>query len=135
MLQDGVIAAQYLESWKNENADAVLVAPAHTFLMMNRPVSIQFWLDPGSNGWVERLAQPLTQPYILSRAWDPSRAWTDADEVAAQTESLARLVRGLLSRCREKVYLAIADLGETGFEQRGTLLRAFQKVLTENSER
>jgi hypothetical protein len=131
MLQDGVIAAQYLESWKSEDTDAVLVAPAHTFLMMNRPVTVQFWLDPGSNGWVERLAQPLTQPYILSRHWDVNRTWTDADEVSAQTESLARLVRGLLSRCREKVYLAIADLGETGFEQRGTLLRAFQKALQE----
>jgi superfamily I DNA/RNA helicase len=134
MLQDGVIAAQYLESWKSESDDAVLVAPAHTFLMMNRPVTVQFWLDPGSNGWVERLAQPLTQPYILSRNWDPSRTWTDADEVSAQTESLARLVRGLLSRCREKIYLAIADLGETGFEQRGTLLRAFQKVITQSEE-
>ncbi len=133
MLQDGVIAAQYLESWKNETDDAVLIAPAHTFLMMNRPVTVQFWLDPGSNGWVERLAQPLTQPYVLSREWDPSRMWTDADEVQAETESLARLVRGLLSRCREKVYLAIADLGETGFEQRGTLLRAFQRVLQDVS--
>jgi hypothetical protein len=42
--------------------------------------------------------------------------------------------RGLLSRCREKVYLAILELGETGFEQRGTLLRAFQKVVQELSE-
>jgi hypothetical protein len=129
MLQDGVIAAQYLESWRTEATNAVLVAPAHTFLMMNRPVSIQFWLDPGSNGWVERLAQPLTQPYILRREWNPSHTWTDAEEVAAQTESLARLICGLLSRCREKVYLGIADLGETGFEQRGVLLRAFQKAL------
>jgi hypothetical protein len=133
MLQDGVIAAQYLESWKSESDDAVLIAPAHTFLMMNRPVTVQFWLDPGSNGWVERLAQPLTQPYVLSREWDASQTWTDANEVQAETESLARLVRGLLSRCREKVYLAIADLGETGFEQRGTLLRAFQRVLQEVS--
>jgi hypothetical protein len=133
MLQDGVIAAQYLESWRSEDTDAVLVAPAHTFLMMNRPVSIQFWLDPGSNGWVERLSQPLTQPYILSREWNPSRTWTDADEVATQIESLARLVRGLLSRCREKVTLGIADLGETGFEQRGILLRAFQKALQAKS--
>ncbi|MDP1780023.1 MAG: hypothetical protein Q8K73_07100, partial [Anaerolineales bacterium] len=66
MLEDGVIAAQYLESWRNEDKEAVLIAPAHTFLMMNRPVKIQFWLDPGSNGWVQRLSQPLTQPYILS---------------------------------------------------------------------
>jgi hypothetical protein len=53
----------------------------------------------------------------------------DADEVNAETESLARLAGGLLSRCREKLFLAIADLSETGYEQRGTLLRAFQKVI------
>lgn len=134
MLQDGVIAAQYLESWRSESDDAVLIAPAHTFLMMNRPVTVQFWLDPGSNGWVERLAQPLTQPYVLSRGWDPAQSWGDADEVQAETESLARLVRGLLSRCREKIYLAIPELGETGFEQRGTLLRAFQRVLQDAGE-
>ncbi|MDO8754790.1 MAG: UvrD-helicase domain-containing protein [Anaerolineales bacterium] len=129
MLEDGVIAAQYLESWRNEDQEAVLIAPAHTFLMMNRPVTIQFWLDPGSNGWVQRLSQPLTQPYILSRHWQPGRLWLDSDEVNAETESLARLAGGLLCRCREKIFLAISDLGETGFEQRGTLLRAFQKVI------
>jgi len=131
MLNEGVIAAQYLESWRSEDKDAVLVAPAHSFLMMNKPVTIQFWLEPGSNGWVQRLYQPLTQPYILSRQWDSSssRQWLDSDEVQAETESLARLVSGLLARCREKIYLAISDLGESGFEQRGTLLRAFQKVL------
>ena len=130
MLEDGVIAAQYLESWRSEDKDAVLVAPAHTFLMMNRPVTVQFWLDPGSNGWTQRLSQPLTQPYVLSRHWESGRTWTDADEVNAETESLARLAGGLLGRCREKIFLAIADLSETGFEQRGTLLRAFQKVIT-----
>ncbi len=128
MLEDGVIAAQYLESWRSENNETVLVAPAHTFLMMNRPVAVQFWLDPGSSGWAQRLSQPLTHPYVLSRHWEAGRVWTDADEVNAETESLARLTGGLLSRCREKVILALADLGETGFEQRGSLLRAFQKV-------
>ncbi len=129
MLEDGVIAAQYLEAWRSENVDTVLVAPAHTFLMMNHPVTTQFWLDPGSSGWVQRLAQPLTHPYVLSRHWEAGRLWTDADEVNAETESLARLTGGLLSRCREKIILALADLGETGYEQRGSLLRAFQKVL------
>ncbi len=129
MLEDGVIAAQYLESWRSENKDAVLVAPAHTFLMMNHPVTIQFWLDPGSNGWAERVSQPLTHPYVLSRHWELGRIWTDADEVYNEKLALARLVSGLLSRCREKIILALADLGEAGFEGRGTLLRAFQKVL------
>ncbi len=128
MLQEGVIAASYIEAWRSENKDAVLVSPAHTFLMMNRPVTIQFWLDPGSSGWYERLSQPLTHPYVLSRAWQPDRMWTDADEVQFSKEAMARLISGLLLRCRERVYLGIAELGESGFEQRGELLRAFQKV-------
>jgi hypothetical protein len=132
MLADGVIAAQYLEGWQNEDKEAILVAPAHTFLMMNRPATVQFWLDVGSSGWTERLSQPLTQPYVLSRGWErqeAGRAWTDADEVAAGTEALARLITGLLRRCRGHVYLGLSDLGESGFEQRGGLVRAFQRVL------
>ena len=133
MLQDGVIAAQYLEAWRSENKDAVLVAPAYTFLMMNRPAAYQFWLDPGSDGWSQRVLQPLTHPYVLSREWDasPGRLWLDADEMALETEALARLVGGLLARCREKIFPALSDLGAAGFEQRGALLRVFQKVLIE----
>ncbi len=130
MLNEGVIAASYLEGWQNEDKDAVLVAPAHTFLMMNRPAAIQFWLDPGSSGWYERLSQPLTHPHVLSRGWQSGRQWTDADDVQYSKEAMARLVSGLLRRCRERVYLGIAELGESGFEGRGELLRAFQKVLT-----
>jgi superfamily I DNA/RNA helicase len=131
MLQDGVIAAQYLESWRSEDKEAVLVAPAYTYLMMNRPAAYQFWLDPGSDGWSQRVSQPLTHPYILSRYWDLSsgRVWLDSDEVAMEIETLSRLTSGLLARCREKIFLALSDLGAAGFEQRGALLRAFQKVL------
>jgi hypothetical protein len=129
MLQDGVIAASYVEGWRSQNKDAVLVAPAHTFLMMNRPVFAQFWLDVGSNSWHQRLAQPLTHPHVLTREWEPGRVWTDLDDVETGRRSMARVVSGLLHRCRERVYLCLAELGESGFEQRGDLLRAFQQVL------
>jgi len=132
MLEDGVIAASYMEAWRSENKDAVLVSPAHTFLMMNRPVTYQFWLDPGSSGWYERLSQPLTHPFVLSRSWEAGRMWSDADDVQYSKEAMARLISGLLLRCRERVYLGIAELGESGFEQRGELLRAFQKVIATN---
>jgi hypothetical protein len=134
MLQEGLIAAQYLQAWRTEENQAVLVAPAYTFLMMNRPATVQFWLDPGAGGWAERLFQPLTQPYVLSRHWEPGRQWSDADEVATAQETLARLVSGLLRRCRERVYLGLSELGESGFEQRGVMLKAFQKVLSERQD-
>ena len=133
MLQDGVIAAQYIEAWQTAAEDAVLIAPAHTFLMMNQPATVQFWLDIGSGGWWERLFQPLTQPYVLSRGWDTSagRLWTDADDLAANQQALSRLVTGLLRRCRGYVTLGMTDLGESGFEQRGPLLKVIWKMKTE----
>jgi hypothetical protein len=131
MLQDGVIAAQYVVAWQMEQTEAVLLAPAHTFLMMNRPAAIQFWLDAGSGGWWERLFQPLTQPYVLSRLWERDRPWTDADEQSANQQALARLVAGLLRRCRNRVYLGLSDLGESGYEQRGPLLKALWKLQLE----
>lgn len=131
MLEDGVLAAQYLETWRRGEQEAVLVAPAYSFLMMNRPVSVQFWLDPGSSGWSQRLDQPLTHTRVLSRGWPTGKKWTYADEEAANVESMTRLVLGLVRRCSRKIYLCISRLGETGFEQRGPLLAAFQTVLQE----
>ncbi|MCF6277598.1 MAG: hypothetical protein L3J16_02470 [Anaerolineales bacterium] len=133
MLSEGVISAQYLGAWQMESENAVLVAPAYTFLMQNRAVEVQFWLNPGSDGWVERLFQPLTHPYVLSRGWDNADGhfWTDADEVLATRETLARLTSGLLRHCKSRLYLGISELGESGFEQRGVLLKAFQRVLQE----
>jgi hypothetical protein len=129
MVQTGVIAAQYIQEWQTDPQGAVLIAPAYTYLMSNRPVEIQFWLDIGSRGWFERLYQPLTHPYVLSRQWPVGRLWTDTDEVAANQQALIALVRGLLNRCRGKVFLGLTELGEQGFEQRGPLLRALQRVL------
>lgn len=129
MLEDGVIAASYIEAWSTVDKEAVLVSPAHTFLMMNRPVTVQFWLDPGSSGWYERLSQPITHPYVLSREWPSGQLWTDSDEVSHAKEAMAHLISGLLLRCRERLYLGLAELGESGFEGRGELLKAFQKVL------
>ena len=132
MLQEGVIAASYLDDWQSSVEEAVLIAPAHTFIMMNKRAKIQFWMDIGSTGWYERLAQPLTHPYVLSRGWQPGRTWTDADEVQAGELSMSRLVSGLLHRCEERIYICLSELGESGFEQRGELFRDFQKVLSGN---
>lgn len=131
MVQAGVVAAQYIRSWETEPDAAVLLAPAYTFLMSNRPVDYQFWLNVGGQGWWERLNQPLTQPYILSRRWPASEQWTDAREVAANAETLERITQGLLHRCRKGIFLGFSELGEGGYEQQGPLLKALQHVLRE----
>ncbi len=139
MVQDGVIAAQYVRSWQTQREDstaqagAVLLAPAYTFLMSNRPVAIQFWLDAGSKAWFERLYQPLTHPHVLSRRWSAGKAWTADDELAAAIQSLSQLVLGLTRRCREQIFLGLSDLNEQGYELRGPLLLALQRILRQYS--
>jgi hypothetical protein len=130
MVQDGVIAAQYLGSWSDEHEEAVYIAPAHTFLVSNRPVDVQFWLDVGSRGWYERLYQPLTHPHVLSRHWEDGTPWTDTDEYTANRVSLQRLVLGLTRRCRQAIFLGLSGVNEQGYENKGELLRSIDLTLS-----
>lgn len=129
LVQEGVVAAQYVRAWQRQPEDAVLLAPAYTFLMSNQAVDHQFWLDVGSTGWWERLYQPLTQPYVLSRRWTAGQPWTDLDEYAARQEALSALALGLVRRCRTQIHLGLSELGEQGIDQRGPLLRGIQSVM------
>jgi len=129
MVQDGVIAAQYLGSWADQPEEAVYLAPAYTFLMSNRAVDVQFWLDVGGRGWYERLYQPLTHPHVLSRHWTEGAPWTDTEELAANQVSLHRLALGLTRRCRKAIYLGFSGVNEQGYEHKGELLRAIDQTL------
>ncbi len=131
MIGQGLMAAQYVREWESALAaeESVLITPATTFLMSNRPVAYQFWLDAGSSGWWERIAQPLTHPYVLSANWEPGQPWTDEDEVTAQQDRLYRLILGLTRRCQKQVFIVNAEIGERGYEQRGRLLLALQQML------
>jgi hypothetical protein len=129
MVDRGLIGNTYLREWTGIDDQAVLVAPAHTYLMSNRPVDYQFWLNVGSGGWGLRLHQPLTHQYVMSRQWPAGRLWTDMDEQQANDEALSTLTLGLLRRCRKRVYLGFSQYGEQGIEQRGPLLVAVQRML------
>jgi hypothetical protein len=128
MVHEGLIAAQYIPRWQT-GENAVFITPAYTFLMNNYPVDIQFWLDIGSRSWTERLYQPLTHPYVLSRNWGGIKPWTDYDEVETGEQILNTLVVGLMNRCRRKIYLGMSKFNEQGYEQRGPLLQAFHRML------
>jgi hypothetical protein len=123
------LSALHVQSWQDEESKSVFLLPTSTFLLRNRVVDYQFWLDVGSNSWWERLEQPLTHPHVLRRGYSPDMPWTDDMEAEAQTDLLYRIVVGLTRRCRKQIYLGITGLGEEGFEQRGPLLRVFQQIL------
>ena len=129
MVDRGVIANFYLRDWTADAEEGVLIAPAYTFLLNNRPVDYQFWLNIGSEGWSRRLYQPLTHPYVLSRGWSPGALWTEDDEQSLSRETLGRLLLALTRRCRKAIYLGYSELSESGYEQRGLLLETIQSLL------
>ncbi|WP_162910070.1 hypothetical protein [Aggregatilinea lenta] len=128
LVQQGLFGGLYLPSWQQDEQSAVFVAPAHTFLMRNRPVAIQFWLDAGSSLWWERLEQPLTHPYVLMRDYPTDKVWTDEDEFYARQQAMRRVITGLVRRATGHIYISVSNLGEQGYEQRGPLLRVLQQT-------
>ena len=130
VVEEGLIAAQYLSNWDEQAENkGVLLSPAYTYLMSNRPVTHQFWLDIGSNGWWSRLDQPLTQPYVLSRNWPEGQQWTTYHDLISDQATLERIVCGLLRRCSNHVDMISIGMNESGSEERGALLVAVQTML------
>jgi hypothetical protein len=129
MVKTGVLANQYLQSWSQAPDDSVYLAPAYTFLLNNRPVDYQFWLDVGSRGWYERIFQPLTNPHILHRDWQIGNPWRDVEEQILNLESLTCLTTGLIRRCRKGISLCLTKTDEHGYEQKGLLIQALNEIL------
>ena len=128
LVNSGALGALFVPGWE-EQEDVVFIAPAYTYLMRNRPVDVQFWLDVGATGWWERLYQPLTHPYVLSQQWPVNAIWSDLDEFQRRQEMLRRLLIGLVRRTRREIYLGLSDYGENGMEQRGPLLGLLNRIL------
>jgi hypothetical protein len=129
MVKAGVLANQYIKSWTDLPENELLIAPAYTFLLNNKPVDYQFWLDIGSRGWYERIYQPLTNPHVLHRNWQPGQTWRDLEEQQQNIDALSCVVTGLIRRSRISIYGCLTETDEHGFEQKGLLLQSLNKSL------
>jgi len=129
MVQEGVVSAFYRV--EDDPPEAVLIAPAHTFLLRNRSYAHQFWLDVGSTAWHRRIHQPLTNPYVLSADWNRREQWSAAWERRFETERLTCIVAGLIRRCTDSIHLYTSELSAHGQEQTGDLLVALGYAMRE----
>lgn len=134
MVQDGVIGSLFLPQWLDTAEEAVFIAPAFTFLVSNRFVEHQFWLDIGSSGWSERLDQPLTQAFVLRRSWIFGDKWTDPWEIQTNQINLSRLVSGLIHRCSGYLYLYASGVTEQGEQQTGELMRSLFRLIQQSPD-
>ena len=132
MVKTGVLANQYIRAWTDLSKEDVFLSPAYTFLLNNKPVDYQFWLDIGSRGWYERIYQPLTNPHVLHRNWPLGQPWSDAEEQRQNMDTLDCLTTGLIRRCRKSIFGCLTERDERGFEQKGALLISLNKTLSDS---
>lgn len=81
----------------------------------------QFWLDTASNLWDKGGAATLFAAPLFLKEWS-GRTIMPEDEFEADQERLERIVRDLLGRAGEQLYLCYSELGVNGTEQMGPLL-------------
>jgi len=100
---------------------AVTLATIFQYRSSRRFHRWQFWLDAGSPLWLSGGAASLFgAPLFLQHRF--GRPWTAEEARNADEERLRRILRDLLERAGEHVYLCHSDLAVNGQEQIGPLL-------------
>lgn len=100
---------------------AVTLATIFQYRSSRRFHRWQFWLDAGSPLWLSGGAATLYgAPLFLQHRY--GKPWTAEEEMNANDERLKRIMRDLLGRVGERVYLCHSELAVNGQEQNGPLL-------------
>jgi hypothetical protein len=102
---------------------AVTLATIFQYRASRRFHRWQFWLDAGSPLWSKGGAATLFGANLFLDEWQVhQRPWTEEDKLHADDERLQRILRDLLGRAGDRVYLCHSDLAVNGTEQAGPLL-------------
>ncbi|MFB2935722.1 recombinase family protein [Aerosakkonemataceae cyanobacterium BLCC-F154] len=135
LLRSGTITANpYPVRLFGITKQAVTLANIFQYRSSRRFHKWQFWLDAGSPLWLSGGAANLygAQLFLQNRFAQP---WTTEDENREGEERLQRILKDLLNRTGEQLYLCHSDLAVNGQEQNGpllTLINAAVPVLNAN---
>ncbi|HEY9851212.1 MAG TPA: recombinase family protein [Leptolyngbyaceae cyanobacterium] len=116
-------------------AQAVTLANIFQYRASRRFHRWQFWLDASSHLWSKGGAATLFgSPLFLQHRF--GKTWTAQDEIETEEERIRRIIKDLLSRAGERIYLCHSDLAVNGQDQTGpllTLVNASVPIVTETA--
>ncbi len=81
----------------------------------------QFWLDASSPLWEQGGASTLFAAPLFLKQWS-GKTWMPEDDYEMDKQRLQRILRDILGRAEERIFLCHSDLGVNGTEQAGALL-------------
>jgi hypothetical protein len=112
---------------------AVTLATIFQYRASRRSHRWHFWLDAGSPLWLSGGAATLFGAHLFLKEWS-GQPWTEEDKINADNERLQRILRDLLGRVGERVYLCHSDLAVNGTDQAGPLLTLVHACVPFGSE-
>lgn len=105
----------------NQPEDSVVLATIIQYRMARRSHRWQFWLDASSDLWLQGGAASLFGAPLFLKGWNGER-WTIENQRDADMQRLQRLLRDLLDRTGDRLYLCHSELSTNGQIQNGILL-------------
>jgi hypothetical protein len=122
MLRQGTVTANpYPVTQLQPPQQAVTLSNIFQYRSSKQSHAYHLWLDVGSPLWAEAGAATLYGANLLLKA-RTARPWTEADTQASDAQRLERILRDLLHRVDDRLYLCNSDLAMNGQEQIGSLL-------------
>ncbi|MGK7928963.1 MAG: recombinase family protein [Spirulina sp.] len=123
LLRRGTITANARPArpWGARKPNAITLATIFQYRSLHRSHPWHFWLDVGSHLWQSGGATELFASPLFLKDWS-GFPWMPEDRVEADKARLERILRDLLARTGEKLYLCHSDLAVNGTEQTGPLL-------------
>jgi len=104
-----------------KNQGAVTLATIFQYRSLRGFHKWQFWLDAGSSLWEKGGAASLFAAPLFLKEWSGVGLMPE-EELEAGKRRLVRILKDLLGRVGERVYLCHSELGTNGSEQTGPLL-------------
>jgi hypothetical protein len=101
--------------------DSVVLATIIQYRMARRSHRWQFWLDASSDLWLQGGAASLFGAPLFLKGWNGT-LWTIENQRDADMQRLQRLLRDLLDRTGDRLYLCHSELSTNGQIQNGVLI-------------
>ncbi|MEA5489034.1 MULTISPECIES: hypothetical protein [Pseudanabaena] len=119
----------------NQPEDSVVLATIIQYRMArpNPAHRWQFWLDASSDLWLQGGAASLFGAPLFLKGWNGER-WTIENQRDADMQRLQRLLRDLLDRTGDRLYLCHSELSTNGQIQNGVLLPLIEISTTISSD-
>jgi hypothetical protein len=122
LLRQGTVSANpYPVSQLQPQHQSVTLSNIFQYRASKRSHPYHFWLDVGSPLWAEGGAATLYGANLLLKS-QSGKSWTEADTQTSDEQRLERILRDLLHRVNNRLYLCNSDLAINGQEQIGALL-------------